>query len=90
MARSRKPCGLETSQDWQQVVDLFLIKIFRKTLPLPWRGQVRGWIGVQRALLNQVGVKIAKGGDVPGDGPAGHAGLVQRIDIAADGPRTAQ
>ena len=75
MARSRRPCGLELVAGCQQIVDLLLIKVFRKTLPLPWRGQMSGWIGVHRAFLDQMGIKIAKRRNVPGDGSAGHAAL---------------
>ena len=59
-------------------------------MPMFWRGQQGGGIGIHRALLHQESKKIAQRGYVAGDGSAAHAGLVERIDVAVQNGRVVE
>jgi hypothetical protein len=59
-------------------------------VPVPRRRQQSGGIGIDFALLEEELVEIPQRGDVPGDGSAGHSGLVERINMASHRSRVIQ
>ena len=78
-----EPLRLGWIRRLHQFVKLLFIKELGEAVPLTGDDEQAGWVAIDDPLFQEELIKIAECGDMPGDGSAGQARLVERIDMAA-------